>query len=207
MKVKRFIVGPLMTNCYLVTCEKTNESVLIDPGDVSNELMEKVKNCSLKTILLTHGHFDHIGGVSTIIDKTDASLLIHSIDAPMLTDPDLNGSYMIGAAIRTSEPSGFLSEDEDVVFGESILKIIYTPGHTEGGVSFVSDGEFVIAGDTLFKLSIGRWDLPGGDYATLIKTLQEIFLIMPDSTDVLPGHGDTTNIGFEKKHNPFLQNF
>ncbi len=207
MKVERFVVGPLMTNCYIVTCEKTDESVLIDPGDISNELIEKIKNCSLKAILLTHGHFDHFGGVSTIIGETGAPLLIHSVDAPMLTDPVLNGSYMIGTEIYASEPSGFLSEGENVVFGESTLGVIHTPGHTEGGVSFVSDGEFVIAGDTLFNLSVGRWDLPGGDYMTLIKTLHEIFAIMPDSTDVLPGHGDTTSIGFEKKHNSFLQNF
>jgi len=207
MKVYRFTVGPLMTNCYLVTCEKTNESVLVDPGDISNELMEKIKNCSLKAILLTHGHFDHIGGVNTIINETGVPLLIHSIDAPMLTDPILNGSYMVGAEISTSKPSGYLSGGEDVVFGESRLSVIHTPGHTEGGVSFVSDGEFVIAGDTLFNLSVGRWDLPGGDYKTLMKTLNEIFAIMPDSIDVLPGHGNTTNIGFEKKHNPFLQNF
>ena len=207
MKVERFIVGPLMTNCYIVTCEKTDESVLIDPGDISNELIERIKNCSLKAILLTHGHFDHFGGVRTIIGETGVPLLIHSIDASMLTDPVLNGSYMIGTGICTSKPSGFLSEGENVVFGESTLGVIHTPGHTEGGVSFVSDGEFVIAGDTLFNLSVGRWDLPGGDYTTLIKTLHEIFAKMPDSTDVLPGHGDTTSIGFEKKHNSFLQNF
>ncbi len=207
MKVYRFIVGQLMTNCYLVICEKTNESVLIDPGEISDELMENIKKFSLKAILLTHGHFDHIGGVRKIIDETGVPLLIHPLDAPMLKDPVLNGSYMIGTEIITPEPSGFLSDGENVVIGESALKVIHTPGHTEGGVSFVSGGEFVIAGDTLFKLSVGRWDLPGGDYATLIKTLQEKLAKMPDSMEVFPGHGDTTNIGLEKRYNPFLQSF
>jgi len=207
LKIQRFIVGLLQTNSYLVICEKTNESVLIDPGDVTKELLAKVKEYPLKTILLTHGHFDHIGGVNTVFDETGVPILIHSLDAPLLTDPVLNGSYMIGAEISIHEKSGILSEGDDIIFGESSLKIIHTPGHTAGGVSFVSDGEFIIAGDTLFKLSVGRWDLPGGNYSTLMKTLTEVFSTMPVSTEVYPGHGETTNIGFEKKHNPFMQNF
>jgi len=207
LKIQRFIVGLLQTNSYLVICEKTNESVLIDPGDVTKELLAKVKEYPLKTILLTHGHFDHIGGVNTVFDETGVPILIHSLDAPLLTDPVLNGSYMIGSEISIHEKSGILSEGDDIIFGESSLKIIHTPGHTAGGVSFVSDGEFVVAGDTLFKLSVGRWDLPGGNYSTLMKTLTEVFSTMPVSTEVYPGHGETTNIGFEKKHNPFMQNF
>ncbi len=207
MKIELFTVGPLMTNCYLVTCEKTNDSVIIDPGDVSTDLLKKVKEHTLKAILLTHGHFDHIGGVRTLIDEIGVeSLLIHTLDAPMLTDPHLNGSFMIGVPISACEPSGYLTEGEDVVFGESSLKVIHTPGHSAGGVSFVSDEEFVIAGDTLFRLSIGRWDLPGGDYSTLIKTLKEKFSTMPVSTKVYPGHGEITDIGFEKTHNQFLLN-
>ena len=207
MQIQRFIVGPLQTNSYLVICEKTNESVLVDPGDVSKELLEKVKEHPLNAILLTHGHFDHIGGVNTVLDETGVPVLIHSLDAPLLTDPVLNGSYMIGTEISIQEKPGILSEGDDVILGESSFKIIHTPGHTEGGVSFVSDGQFVIAGDTLFKLSVGRWDLPGGNYSTLMKTLMDTFSTMPVSTEVYPGHGETTNIGFEKKHNQFMQNF
>jgi len=206
MKVEQFTVGPLFTNCYLVTCEKTNESLLIDPGDVTGELMDKIQRSSLQAILLTHGHFDHIGGVNAIKDVTGAPILIHSLDAPMLADPGMNGSHMIGMAIRSYEPSGFLSEGEDVLFGESKLGVIQTPGHTKGGVSFVSDGEFIIAGDTLFKLSVGRWDLPGGDYTVLMKTLKDVFYDLTDSTKVYPGHGETTTIGFEKKYNQFMGN-
>jgi len=207
MQIQRFIVGPLQTNSYLVICEKTNESVLIDPGEVSKELLEKIKEHPLKAILLTHGHFDHIGGVNTVLDETGVPVLIHSLDVPLLTDLVLNGSYMIGTEISFHGKPGILSEGDDVIFGESSLKIIHTPGHTEGGVSFVSDGEFVIAGDTLFKLSVGRWDLPGGNYSILMKTLMDTFSTLPASTEVYPGHGETTTIGFEKKHNQFMQNF
>ena len=122
----------------------------------------------------------------------------------MLTDPILNGSFMIGTEIKISEPSGFLSEGDNITFGESSLTVINTPGHTKGGVSFVSDGEFVIAGDTLFRLSVGRWDLPGGDYATLMRTLKDTFSMMPDAVKVYPGHGDNTTIGYEKQHNQFM---
>ncbi len=206
MKVEQFSVGPLSTNCYLVTCEKTNNSVLIDPGDVTLELMNKVKESTLKAILLTHGHFDHFGGVNSVKDETGAPILIHPLDAPMLTDPGLNGSFMVGASLHSYEPSGFLSEDEDIIFGESKLKVILTPGHTKGGISLASDGEFIIAGDTLFKLSIGRWDLPGGDYTILMKTIKKVFCNLPDSTIVYPGHGEPTTIGFEKKYNQFMEN-
>ena len=133
MQIQRFIVGPLQTNSYLVICEKTNESVLVDPGGVSKELLEKVKEHPLNAILLTHGHFDHIGGVNTVLDETGVPVLIHSLDAPLLTDPELNGSYMIGTEISIHEKPGILSEGDDVIFGESSLKIIHTPGHSEGG--------------------------------------------------------------------------
>lgn len=193
MKVERFMVGPLQTNSYLVICEKTDESVIIDPGDVSSELLEAIKRFPIKAILLTHGHFDHIGGVNAIANETGAPVLISSLDAPMLTDPDINGSYMMGVEIRVNEPSGFLLEGENISFGQSSLKVINTPGHTQGGVSFAADNEFIIAGDTLFRLSVGRWDLPGGDYANLVKTIKDVFSKMNESMIVYPGHGETTH--------------
>ena len=205
MKVELFTVGPLGTNCYLVTCEKTNQSVIVDPGGISEKLIEAVKKTDLSSILLTHGHFDHIQGVGEIAEITGAPVMIHQLDSYMLTDPVHNGSFMIGAEIKAPEASQFLCGGDEVTFGESSLKVVHTPGHTEGGISFVDDNNFIIGGDTLFRLSVGRWDLPGGDYETLVETLRSTFLPLPGSMELYPGHGDISTIGFEKTHNQFLK--
>ena len=206
MKIERFEVGPLLTNCYLAVCEKTGESVLVDPGGTSNKLEESIKNTQLKAILLTHGHFDHIGGLNEILEFSEAPVLIHKLDAPMLTDPLQNASYMMGTEYRTVEASKLLDHGDTVTCGESILNVLHTPGHTRGSVSFAVDDELVLAGDTLFKLSVGRWDLPGGDYTALLESIRNTFVPMPDAMKVYPGHGESTTIGYEKKNNPFMSN-
>ena len=206
MKIERFEVGPLLTNCYLAVCEKTGESVLVDPGGTSKKLEESIKNTQLKAILLTHGHFDHIGGLNEILEFSEAPVLIHKLDAPMLTNPLQNASYMMGTEYRTVEASKLLEHGDTVTCGESILNVLHTPGHTQGSVSFAVDDEFVIAGDTLFKLSAGRWDLPGGDYTALMESIRKTFVPMPDTMKVYPGHGESTTIGYEKKNNPFMVN-
>jgi hydroxyacylglutathione hydrolase len=205
MIVKNFTVGPLATNCYCVTCEKTQKAVVIDPGGISKELTDAVNGNIITAILLTHGHFDHIEGVGEISEMTCAPVEIHREDAYMLTDPARNGSYMIGREIHAPEASVFLSEGDLVAFGESKLMVVHTPGHSTGSVSFVAENEFVICGDTLFRLSVGRWDLPGGDYSTLIHTLNSKFMNLADSMVVYPGHGESTTIGFEKVHNEFMK--
>ena len=205
MNVVRFTVGPLQTNCYLVTCDKTQQSVIIDPGGISDELTDAVNGSSITAILLTHGHFDHIEGVGVIAGMTGAPIKIHHSDSSMLTDPIMNGSFMFGTEIKAPEASESLSDGEEVTFGESSLKVVHTPGHTAGGVSFVDDNHFIVGGDTLFRLSVGRWDLPGGDYNTLLKTLRSMFHTMPDSMVVYPGHGPETTIDTERRGNPFLR--
>ena len=204
MKIERFEVGPLLTNCYLAVCEKTGESVLVDPGGTSKGLEESIKNTRLQAILLTHGHFDHIGGLNEILEFSEAPVLIHKLDAPMLTDPMQNASYMMGNQYRTVEASKFLEHGGTINCGESILNVLHTPGHTRGGVSFAVDDEFVISGDTLFKLSVGRWDLPGGDYNALLESIRNTFVPMPDTMKVYPGHGEPTTIGYERCYNQFM---
>ncbi len=205
MNVIKFVVGPLQTNSYLVVCEKTHKSVLVDPGGVSQQLMNRIEEYPPEAVLLTHGHFDHIAAVDDIVGIADIPVRIHELDAAMLTDSGLNGAFMIGGSLTVSSPYKLISGGDIVSFGESALTVFHTPGHSPGGVSLVSDGEFVLGGDMLFQMSVGRWDLPGGDYGMLRQSLEDTFMPMEDQVIVYPGHGETTTIGFEKQHNQFMQ--
>ncbi|MCE5249865.1 MBL fold metallo-hydrolase [bacterium] len=207
MHVDRFIVGPLETNCYLIRCGKTGESVLVDPGGISSELIASVRGTKLSAVILTHGHFDHIGGLKKIVELTGAPVLIHELDAPMLLDPFENGSFMIGVQVKTVEASSLIADGDTVPCGSSSLRVFHTPGHTEGSVSFAADGEFIISGDTLFRLSVGRWDLPGGSHSQLMESLRTVYSPLPDPIAVFPGHGESTTMGYEKRYNQFMADF
>jgi hydroxyacylglutathione hydrolase len=205
MILEQFAVGPLETNCYHAICGSSNQSVLIDPGGVSESLVRSVRARELKAILLTHGHFDHIGGAGKIAELTGAPIMIHTLEASLLTDAGSNGSALFGTILPHIKADRLLNAGEIISFGEYTLKVLHTPGHTPGGVSFVTGDEVsVFAGDVLFRLSVGRWDLPGGDYRTLMNILRTVFFPLPDTTVVYPGHGESTTIGFEKKHNQFM---
>lgn len=199
------VVGPLMVNCYVLGCENSKEGVVVDPGDDTDRILDAVSRHGLKVVAVinTHGHFDHTGGNQRIITETGAGLLIHELDAPMLARA-VDTAAMFGLTAENSPPpSRFLTEGEFIAFGEYRLRVLHTPGHTLGGCSLHLEG-MVFTGDTLFADSVGRTDFPGGSSVALGKSIREKLLILPDDTIVYPGHGPSTTIGRERKHNPYL---
>lgn len=205
MILESVVVGPLMVNCYVLGCENSREGVVVDPGDDTDRILDAVSRHGLKVVAVinTHGHFDHTGGNQRIVTETGAGLLIHELDAPMLARA-VDTAAMFGLTAENSPPpSRFLTEGEFVAFGEYRLRVLHTPGHTLGGCSLHLEG-MVFTGDTLFADSVGRTDFPGGSSVALGKSIREKLLILPDDTIVYPGHGPSTTIGRERKHNPYL---
>jgi len=204
------IVGPLATNCYIIVCERTGESLIIDPGfsagETKNILDEVIQSgFKIKQILNTHGHVDHICGNSILKNLTGASILIHKNDAPMLADPSRNLSYTLGYNVVSPEADRFLEDGEIVKVGDLKFIVIHTPGHTKGSISLFSEREKVVfTGDTLFAGSIGRTDLPGSSFNEIMCSLRGKLVNLPEETVVYPGHGGKTTIGREKRTNPFL---
>ena len=200
------IVTPGMgVNCYLVSCDKTGKAILVDPGAgskmISNWLKEKNKD--VQYIVLTHGHWDHLGAVEDLRRELGVKVAIHKDDAAMLTDPKLNLSYYSGRNMALS-PAEILLEDNQILkIGEMEVKVLHTPGHTPGGICLLTkDG--LLSGDTLFSTSIGRTDFPNGDLNLLLKNIREKLMVLDDNLPVYPGHEEFTSIGREKKYNPYL---
>jgi len=202
--IESMMVGPIMANCYLVGCDDTRDAVVIDPGGDGARILEAVTahRLNLKYILNTHGHFDHVGANREVHDATGAPILIHELDSPML-EQLTSTARMFGLHADNSPPANtLLTDGDEITFGTVTLKTIHTPGHTPGGVSFATDGH-VFVGDTLFAGSIGRTDLPGGNYDTLIASIQKRLFALGDDVRVHPGHMGDTTIAQEKQFNPF----
>ena len=203
--IQSFAVMPFDENCYVVS-DETGEGVVIDPGGMAKEILAYIREAklSIKAVLDTHGHCDHIGANDAIRDATEAPLYIHKEDAAMLSDMRLNLSAFMGFKAFSRPSEHLLSEGDKISFGQSELEVIHTPGHTKGGVCFVGDG-VAFTGDTLFAGSIGRSDFPGGSEVELIGNIKKKLLALPDETKVYSGHGPSSEIGWERKCNPYLQ--
>lgn len=205
-KIIEFIGGPIGVNSYLVIDVETKEAAIIDPGFFDSRIEKAIKEneLKLKYIILTHGHGDHIGGVPAILDKYDGVLLVaHSDEAAMLKDGEINCSrQMFGKAIEL-EADIWVEEADSLKLGELELKFIHTPGHSNGGMCILV-GDVLFSGDTLFRMSIGRTDFPQGSMAKIMKSIKEKLFKLPDNTKVYPGHMESTDIGYEKRNNPFV---
>ena len=210
LQVKSFEFNPIQENTYIIYNE-FNECAIIDPGcyftEEEEELSRFIEEKKLTPILLinTHCHLDHVFGNKYVAEKYSLSLHIHPDEARVL-------DYAPTSALMYNLPFDSyygeiipLKPNEEISIGNHKLKILYTPGHSPASLSFYSADGFVIAGDVLFKQSIGRTDLPGGDYDTLINSIKTELFPLPDDTKVYPGHGPATTIGYEKRNNPFLQ--
>lgn len=205
MIIRTLEVGPIMANCYILGCEETKEAVVIDPGDEADRILMTLAqdNLKVKYIINTHGHFDHVGANKELRDVTKAELMIHAEDEHMLSELTQHAAAF-GLSADDSPPADItIADNDEIKFGNITLKVIHTPGHSRGGICLLTD-KVLIAGDTLFAGSIGRTDLPGGDYDTLISSIKTKLLILDEDTIVYTGHGPETTIGREKQINPFL---
>ncbi|MBN1636088.1 MAG: MBL fold metallo-hydrolase [Deltaproteobacteria bacterium] len=207
MLLHSIAVTMFMTNCFILADEETNDAIIIDPGGEEERIFQMINNMGVNIvgIVNTHAHVDHIGALSAIKDAYDAEIMLHQLELPILRNSSKMGRLFGVEIEQPPEPDRFLAEGDQVVFGKTKLRVVETPGHSPGGISLVtSDNTFCFAGDTLFAGSIGRTDLPGGDYRTLIDSIKTKLIPLGDEMKVLPGHGPATSIGVERKHNPFL---
>lgn len=206
LEVLSFTLGPLENNTYLVWDPRALEAVLVDPGMGSEAVEGEIRSrgLSLKAVLNTHGHFDHIYRNAHFSKAFSCPFLLHEGDLPLVRGMAEHAALFGFPADPCPDPGGFLAEGQEFPVGAGTLKVLHTPGHSPGGVCLAAEG-FVITGDTLFAQSIGRTDLPGGSFDTLVASVREKLFTLPDETQALPGHGPATSIGFEKRHNPFVR--
>ena len=207
MRITNLPSGALQANTYLAVDEKTNEGFIVDPGGYNKVLTKEVRDNDVKVkyIILTHGHSDHICGVNEHkAEFPDAKIVAYKDEEAMLENPNLNQSPGFGVPYSTKADI-LVSDGDELKVGDVTLKFIHTPGHTEGGMCiYVKEAKALFSGDTLFRQSIGRTDFPGGSYKEIMDSIRKKLFLLPDDTNVFPGHMGTTSIGFEKENNPFV---
>ncbi len=203
-------VGPLQCNCSILGDESSREAIVVDPGDDIPRILHLLERHQLtvKQIVITHAHIDHIAGAHRLKELTGAPILYNQKDLPLVAMMDEQAGWLGVATPKVVAPDASLADGDSVTVKGLSGSVILTPGHTEGSLClYLPDHSLLLAGDTLFAGSVGRTDLPGGNIGKLLASIRDRLLPLPDATIVVPGHGEDTTIGAERRSNPFLQSF
>lgn len=206
MEIATFVIGPLQSNCYLVVDETSDRAAVIDPGMESGEVLETVRRrrLRLESVIITHGHFDHVFSGALFKAETGAGIVMHPDDLPLLAEVPETARFFGVKAALPPQPDRLVREGDTIAVGGLALRVLETPGHTPGSISLCLD-DAVFVGDALFAGSVGRTDLRGGSLDALLRSIHGKLLTLPDRTVVYAGHGPATSIGVERRDNPFLQ--
>ena len=202
------IVGPLQCNCSILGDEASREAIVVDPGDNISRIVATLEKHQLtvKQIIVTHGHIDHIAGAQRLKQLTGAPILYNQNDLPLVKMMDIQAGWLGIATPEVAPPDSSLEDGQKISITGLTGSVLHTPGHTEGSVClYLPEQSLLLAGDTLFAGSVGRTDLPGGNSRKLIQSIHDSLLTLPDEVTIIPGHGAKTSIGIERGSNPFLQ--
>jgi hydroxyacylglutathione hydrolase len=211
IKILKLTLGPVQTNCFIIGNTGTNNAIVIDPSDRASLILTTAQDqgWTVREILATHGHFDHIMASAELKAATGAPFRVHELDLPLVQNMPQHVQTWLGVDVPpAAEPNSLVQEGNTITVGGIRLDVLFTPGHSPGHVSYVLRSEkTVFSGDVLFHGSIGRHDLPGGDYDTLMQSIVNKLLPLGDEFAVTPGHMENTTIGFERQHNPFVTDY
>ena len=205
-RVDMYVVGPVQTNCYFVVNDETKEMSIIDPGAMAKQLAERIRKDGYQpvAILLTHGHFDHATAAEELAKEFGIKIYAHEDEKETLEDAELNASWMMGERL-VFHADRFLKDEQEIELAGFPIKVLLTPGHTVGGCCYYFKEEgMVFSGDSLFCMSVGRTDFPTGSMSTLVRSIREKLMVLPDDVKVYPGHGPSTTIGYERENNSFF---
>ena len=204
MILERLVVGPLEENTYIIGDEETKQAIVVDPGDEADRVIEIIKEKGLEvhSVICTHTHFDHVGGVGDIKKATGAKILIHKEDQQVYESARSHAAFWGYDIADAPDPDGYVDEGDEIKVGTLTFKVLHTPGHSPGGICLYGEG-VLLSGDTIFKGSIGRTDFPGGSMAEMKKSFRRL-LDLPEDTKIYSGHGQDTTVSIEKKTNFFV---